>query len=55
MSNENFKRQGIVLSEQHFNQLADESSNDKVIDEAIASLKRKGNFKIVQFIEADSK
>lgn len=49
-----FKIEGKVLSEQEYNLIAEGSSDEAVIDEAIASLKRKSRLKIVQFIEAST-
>lgn len=47
-----FKIEGKVLSEQEYNLIAEGSSDEAVIDEAIASLKRKGKLRIVQFLES---
>lgn len=51
---EQFKREGKVLGEQEYNLIAEDSSNVKVVDEAITSLKRKGNLRIVQFLQASN-
>lgn len=52
---EQFKREGGVMSEQEYNLIAEGSSDEAVIDEALTSLKRKSKLeKIAQFIEAST-
>ncbi len=48
-----FQVQGQVLTEQQLNQIADECDKPEIVDAAIASLRRKGNERVVKFIEAD--
>lgn len=49
-----FQVQGQVLTEQQFNHLADECDKPEVVEAAIASLRRKGLERVIQFIEADA-